>query len=112
MKSIKLLTAAVAALAVGGIAQAEALRETVSVVVKYGDLDLESSEDVRILRKRIRNAAQSVCGTLETRILGLRDAYEDCVREAFTDGVAAVGNPNVTNYRPARRLPEVAANRG
>jgi UrcA family protein len=112
MQSIKLLTAAVAALALGGIAQAEARHETVSVVVKYGDLNLDSAQDVKILRKRIRNAAQSVCGSIDTRILGLRDAYEDCVEEAFTGGVAAVGNPNVTNYRPAKRLPEVASNRG
>ncbi len=112
MNSFKLLTAAVAALALGGIAQAGAQRETVSVVVKYGDLDLESDQDVRTLRKRIRNAARSVCGSIDTRILGLRDAYEDCVEEAFTDGVAAVGNPKVTNYRPATRLPEVASNRG
>jgi UrcA family protein len=113
MKSIKLLTAAVAALALGGIAQAEAHRdETVSVIVKYGDLNLQSDEGVKILRKRIRNAAQTACGSLETKILGLRDAYEECVEEAFNGGVAAVGNPNVTNYRPARRLPAVASNRG
>lgn len=103
MKSIKLITAAVAALTLGGIAHAAAQRETASVVVRYGDLDLQSSEDVKILRKRIRSAAQSACGSLDTEILGLRDAYEDCVEAAFTDGVAAVGNPNVANYRPASR---------
>ena len=111
MKSIKLLAAAATALALGGIAQADAQRESVSVVVKYGDLNLQSDDGIEVLRKRIRTAAQTACGSLDTKILGLRDAYEECVEEAFTGGVAAVGNPNVTNYQAGRRVPAIASNR-
>ncbi len=111
MKSIKLLAAAVAALTLGGIAQAEAGHESASVVVKYGDLNLESSEGVQVLRNRIRHAAQSACGSIETKILGLRDAYDECVEEAFAGGVAAVGNPNVTRHQSGKRANAIASNR-
>ena len=88
MKSIKYLLP-LAALALAGAASA-ASRDANSVVVRFGDLDLNSQAGVTRLHKRIRNAAESVCGPLETRILGLRDAYDECVAEAVSNGVAAV----------------------
>ncbi len=87
MKSIKSLLS-VAALAISGIAAAGS-RDTRSVVVRYGDLNLNSQAGVASLHKRIRNAAESVCSELEHRVLGLRDAYERCVSEAVSSGVAA-----------------------
>jgi UrcA family protein len=94
MKSIKFLMA-VAALSVSGFAAAGA-RDVNTVVVRYGDLNLESQAGVRVLHKRIRNAAKSVCKSLDSRNLGLRAAYDDCVDEAVSNGVAAVGNPGLT----------------
>ena len=96
MKSIKFLLP-VAALALSGIAAAGS-RDTNSVVVRYGDLNLDSQAGVASLHKRIRNAAESVCSNLETRILGLRDAYDVCVDEAVTKGVTAVANQNLSNF--------------
>ena len=83
------------ALAVSGIATA-AMPKAEGVVVHFGDLNLNSEAGVASLHKRIRNAAESVCTSLETRILGLRGAYEDCVRQAVDSGVAAVGNANLS----------------
>ena len=80
MKSIKYLLPLVA-LAASGIASA-ATRDAPGVVVRFGDLDLNSQTGVASLHKRIRNAAESVCGPLETRILGLRDAYDVCVERS------------------------------
>lgn len=111
MKLTKLLTVVVAATALGGVAQAAAKRETNSVVVRYGDLNLESPDGIRSLHKRIRNAAESVCASLETRILGLRDAYDECVKQAVADGVAAVGNPKLTKYHGHGKAPAFASNR-
>ena len=89
------------ALAVSGVAAA-APRGTDSVVVRFGDLDLNTQAGVVRLHERIRNAAESVCNTLDTRILGLRDAYDECVKEAVSNGVAAVANPNLSNFHSSK----------
>jgi UrcA family protein len=100
MKSIKFLFT-VAALSVSGIAAAGA-SEVNTVVVRYGDLNLSSQAGIASLHKRIRNAAESVCSQLETRILGLREAYEACVDGAVADGIAAVGNPNLSQFHASK----------
>ena len=85
------------ALAVSGIATA-AMPKSEGVVVHFGDLNLNSQAGVVSLHTRIRNAAESVCSPLDLRILGLRDAFDECVKEATNNGVAAVANPNLTNF--------------
>ena len=96
MKSGKFLLP-VAALTLGGIAAAGS-RDVSSVVVRYGDLNLDSRAGVAGLHKRLRNAAESVCGNLNSRILELDDAYDQCVEDALTNGVAAVGNSNLSKF--------------
>ena len=100
MKSIKYLLPLVA-LAASGMASA-ATREAPGVVVRFGDLDLNSRTGIVSLHKRLRNAAESVCSPLESRILGLHDAYVECVKEAVSNGVAAVANPNLTNFHASK----------
>src|SRR5688500_14189417 len=101
MKSIKILLAA-AALSVSGLATAAA-PDTLSVTVRFGDLNLNSKAGIASLHKRIRNAAESVCGPLESRILGFNDEFETCVEDAVARGVAAVGNPQLTQVAVNRR---------
>ena len=96
MKSIKSLVS-VAALAISGIAAASS-PDVRSVVVRYGDLNLNSQADVASLHKRIRNAAESVCSELDNRALVWRDVYEQCVSEAVSSAVTQVANPNLTNF--------------
>ena len=100
MKSIKYLLP-LAALALAGVASA-ATHDDPSVVVRFGDLDLNSHTGVASLHKRIRNAARSVCSPLDMRILGLRDAYDECVNEAVASGVAAVANSNLSNFHASK----------
>lgn len=108
MKNKFLLT--VAALALSGIAAAGS-NDTHSVVVRFGDLNLDSQAGVASLHKRIRNAAESVCGDLNIRILGLRDSYDECVRDAVTRGIADVANANLTNFHASKgRAPVLASN--
>lgn len=110
MKSNKLLLSVVA-LALSGIATA-APRGDASVVVRYADLNLASVAGVASLYKRIRNAAESVCSPLETKTLILRDAYKQCVAEAVTNAVTAVGNGNLANYHAfGRKGLSIASNR-
>ena len=98
-----------AALALSGLATAAPAN---SVVVRYGDLNLDSQAGIARLHKRIANAAESVCDQLETRILGLQAAYKDCVNTAVADGVAAVDNANLSQYHVRKgRFSVVAANR-
>ena len=90
MKSIKYLLPLVA-LAASGLATA-GTSDITSVVVRYDDLNLNSEAGKARLQKRLRNAAESVCGLVETRFLVLRDAHDQCVAEALSNGVAAVAN--------------------
>lgn len=99
MKLIKTLLP-LAALALSGLATASTRTtgELNSVVVKYGDLNLNSQAGIARLHKRISNAAESVCNQLETRILGLKQAYQECVADAIANGIAAVDNANLTRF--------------
>ena len=97
----------VAALALSGLANASTTTETISVVVRFGDLNLNSQAGVAKLHKRIRNAAESVCDQLETRILGLQTAFKECVAEAVDNGVAAVDNVNLSQFHAAKARHQV-----
>ena len=107
---IKLLPVA-AALALGGVAQAGTVRELPSVVVKYGDLDLGTTEGVATLHARLARAAREVCSPLDSRVLGLRDQYDLCVSGAVTKSVATVDNPRLTSFhRYGRKAAAIASN--
>jgi UrcA family protein len=108
MKSIKFLLP-IAALALSGIAGAAVRPDVASVVVRYGDLNLNSHAGVAGLHKRLRNAAESVCGNLNSRLLGLNDAYNTCVAESLEHGVEAVGNPNLSNFHAQKRKASIVA---
>ena len=96
MKSIKYILP-IAALALSAIATAGTRADT-RVVVKYGDLNLKSDAGIASLHHRIRNAAETVCGQYETRLLALREQYLACVEDAVNSSVAAVGNARLTRY--------------
>jgi UrcA family protein len=107
MKTIKSLVS-VAALAISGIAAAGS-PDAHSVVVRYGDLNLNSQAGVKSLHKRIRNAAESVCSELNVSVLSLRGTYDQCVDQAVTEGVAEVANPNLTNFHRSKGKTAVLA---
>lgn len=109
MKTIKTLLP-LAALALSGLANAASPTE--GVVVRYGDLNLNSQAGIARLHKRISNAAESVCDQLETRILGLQAAYQQCVDQAVANGVAAVDNANLSQFHASKgKVAIVASNR-
>lgn len=95
------LLAAAAALAfvgVGGVANATAEADLPSVVVSYSDLSLQSQAGIERLHARIRNAAETVCSSLDSRVIGLREQHQHCIATAVRRGVEAVGNDNLTQY--------------
>jgi len=106
----QLLTVA-AALALTGIAGATSRGEVPSTVVQYGDLALNTKAGVVKLHGRLHAAAQLVCDSIDSRVLGLRQQYDRCVSDAVTEGVAAVGNENLSNYHRNRKVGLFASNR-
>src|SRR4051812_45250695 len=110
---IKLLpvAAALAATGLGLSAPASAsTRDTPpSVVVKYGDLDLGSKNGVAALHSRLNRAAKQVCSPLDSRVLGLREQFDQCVTDAVTDAVRTVGNPNLSLYHRYGKLADIVA---
>ena len=112
MKSFKLLVPAIA-LVVSGFAAAgtRVAADVPSVVVQYGDLNLNSKAGVVRMHARLKGAAQAVCDSLNSRVLGLRDQYEHCVSDAVAQSVAAVGNSDLSNFhRYGGRAGLVASN--
>lgn len=108
MKMIKTLLP-LAALALSSLANAAS--PVNSVVVKYGDLNLNSQAGIARLHKRISNAAESVCDQLDTRILSQQSAYKECVKSAVTDGIAAVDNANLSQFHASKGRYSVVAAR-
>ena len=92
---IKLLPVVVA-LAISGLAQASMATDIPSVVVHYGDLNLNTKAGVAKLHARIHRAADTVCTPLESRVLGLRSLHKACVNDAVAQSVAAVNNARLT----------------
>jgi UrcA family protein len=109
MKLIKTLLP-LAALALSSVATAGTTVDN-SVVVKYGDLNLNSQAGIARLHKRISNAAESVCDQLEIRTLDLRGAYDKCVDVAVANGVAAVDNASLSQFHASKGKHTVVASR-
>ena len=111
MKRIIKLLPVAAALALSGLAQGSTRsQEVLSIVVKYGDLNLDSVEGITTLHARLRGASQEVCSALDNRVLGLRDQYDRCVSDALKRGVADVRNEKLTTFHRWGRRALVASN--
>jgi UrcA family protein len=74
-----------------------------SVKVRISDLNLTSPEGAATLYTRIRNAARTVCGTVDTRLLEEKVDWDGCVNESIANAVAKVGSANLTAYHLARK---------
>jgi UrcA family protein len=107
---IKLLPVA-AALALGGFAQGSTRTQDIpSIVVRYGDLNLNSVEGISKLHARLRGASQEVCSALDNRVLGLREQYDRCVSDALKRGVEDVGNEKLSTFHRWGRRGLAASN--
>jgi UrcA family protein len=106
---IKLLPLA-AALAMSSLATAgttltaEQPRDLPSVVVKYGDLDLNKGAGIRTLHTRLRAAARKVCSPADGSVLADTHVFDSCVADALARGVNDVNNPNLTQYHRSGRV--------
>ena len=65
-----------------------------SVTVSYGDLDITRAEGVKVLYRRLKNAANEVCGVHvgDREILGVITVKNKCVKSAIADAVKSIHN--------------------
>ncbi|MEP6966587.1 MAG: UrcA family protein [Pseudomonadota bacterium] len=101
---------ALAALAIAAAAQPAASREpaagaTVSARIALGALNLDSRADAKILLRRIRRAAESLCGPIADDLFDNRWQYSRCVIGATDRAVARLDNPTVTALNGGHRRP-------
>ena len=71
-----------AALALSLLAPAAAMAETMSVPVRYGDLDLSSAEGQRSFERRIAAASRMICGSVDReRDVARRSSVTKCLAD-------------------------------
>ncbi len=51
---------------------------------------------------RIRQAANAVCESLDSRVLGFTEKHRACVNQAIADAVASVDRPLLSQYHQLR----------
>jgi UrcA family protein len=64
-----------------------------SITVNVQDLDLSSPRGQDVLRRRIRWAADIVCGSPDTRDLRMVGEYRSCVNDAANEALAQLEFP-------------------
>jgi len=64
--------------------------------VHYADLNLDTQAGVAVLYKRIRYAAEEVCGDVGARDLDQAAAAKACVDRAILGTVHTINNPKLT----------------
>ena len=94
-KSLAVL-AALSVLAVGSAASAQgAGGESVSVKVKFADLNVSSEAGAKALLRRIRSAAREACGLPDVSLAGSAH-WVDCINDATDQAVDKLDVPMVS----------------
>ena len=70
--------------------------------VHYSDLDINTRAGAAVLYARIRNAAQQVCGNVDSRQLVVSAAVKACVNRAIYTSVRSVNSPRLTSVYNSR----------
>lgn len=73
-----------------------------SIVVQYGDLNLDSERGVQQLQRRLVAAARQVCGRPDPRKLHLAEVARDCMDAAISRAVSEVGNARLAQINAGR----------
>jgi UrcA family protein len=104
-RSIKLATvlAVGAAGMVAAAAQARAAdSDSRSITVSVRDLDLSTTRGQETLRRRVKWAADIVCGLPDSRDLRLLSEYRNCVDEATNTALAQAKVPQLAQVKIPR----------
>jgi UrcA family protein len=92
---------AVAALTVlissfGGVCNAANYTDVPTAIVKYGDLDISTSQGVAVLYNRIRAASEGLCAPFEQPSRAITFRWKVCVKQAIAGAVANFDRPALT----------------
>lgn len=83
-----------------GAAQAATSEDAVpTIVVRYGDLDLSTTEGARVLYQRISVAAHQVCPFENSRVVSQIGKNRACREAAIQRAVNTVNNPQLVAMR-------------
>jgi UrcA family protein len=88
---------AAAALLFAVLAAGAQAADVPQVHVKYADLNLNTAAGATVLYRRIRGAADQVCGVSSDRDLARVTQAKACAAHAVADAVAAVNAPILTS---------------
>jgi UrcA family protein len=72
---------------------------------RFADLDLSHSQGAAVLYRRLKGAAETVCGvegSVLSRDLGSHKRSQECIRSALDAAVAKVNQPALTAYYRAQ----------
>jgi UrcA family protein len=105
--AVRAMTIALAA--VIGCGAAQASNERHQYVVRFADVDLSRIDGAMTVYGRIRQAANSVCESLDSRVLGLMEKHRACVNQAVADAVASINRPLLSQYHQLRTKGDKAA---
>jgi UrcA family protein len=81
--------------------------EQLSKIVRYGDLNLETTAGAKVLYARIRSAAGEVCAPFEGRELTRQVRWHSCYDHAVESAVAQVDKPSLTALHSDRNKASV-----
>jgi UrcA family protein len=96
LQKMMLVTMGLAGVTMASVAGARIVdteRETVSIKVQYGDLNLATAEGKNVLKRRIHHAADVVCGEPDARDLVNSVVYKECMNSATNAAWAQVNWP-------------------
>jgi UrcA family protein len=93
----KIARIGIAAIGFATVAMVAQADEAPARTVRYSDLNLNTPAGAAVLYKRIKNAAEQVCGDLNSRQLAEVAAAKACVQNGVYAGVRSVNNAQLTN---------------
>jgi UrcA family protein len=96
-KQIAMASAAAICVATATMAAHATELDAPTRMVHYADLNLNTPAGISVLYKRIRYAAEEVCGDAKWRGLAEAAAARACVDHAVYVSVHSVNNANLTN---------------
>ena len=105
MKTLTTASALVLSLAVASALTMPAAADPTdgpSITVKYGDLNLSSTQGAESAFSRIRKAAYAVCDGFRGSDLSSREKLHDCVVESMGGAIAKVNNDNLNQIYSAK----------
>ena len=86
--------------------EAPTAQDVEQITVHFGDLNIDRSTGVAILYRRIRHAAEHVCGEPHWPDSHMVSAsWRKCVAQAVDRAVVAVDRPALTDYHRVRTTP-------